>query len=91
MNSFFLKLDAFRKIPAELTNPTMHGAYLTMIAYGVMTLLFIMELSSYLSYDVQKTVELDSHYAQVIIIFLFVYFIIINFILLFFYFVAYLD
>ena len=57
--------DAFRKIPTELTNPTMHGAYLTILAYTIMALLFFMEFHAYLSTNATKTVELDSHYAQV--------------------------
>ena len=61
----FLKLDAFRKIPMELTNPTMHGAYLTILAYTIMALLFFMEFHAYLSTSATKTVELDSHYAEV--------------------------
>lgn len=60
----FLKLDAFRKIPMELTNPTMHGAYLTILAYSIMALLFFMEFHAYLSTSATKTVELDSHYAE---------------------------
>ena len=65
MESFLLKMDAFRKIPTELTNPTMHGAYLTMCAYIIMGLLFLLELTSYLSSSVQKSVELDPHYSEV--------------------------
>jgi len=61
---FVLKLDAFRKIPTELTNPTMHGAYLTIMAYTIMALLFFMEFHAYLSTSASRTVELDSHYAQ---------------------------
>eukprot|EP00485_Elphidium_margaritaceum_P023188 CAMPEP_0202711496 /NCGR_PEP_ID=MMETSP1385-20130828/23295_1 /ASSEMBLY_ACC=CAM_ASM_000861 /TAXON_ID=933848 /ORGANISM="Elphidium margaritaceum" /LENGTH=477 /DNA_ID=CAMNT_0049371243 /DNA_START=70 /DNA_END=1503 /DNA_ORIENTATION=- len=61
---YLLKLDAFRKIPAELTNPTMHGAWLTILAYTIMALLFFMEFHAYLSTNINKTVELDSHYAQ---------------------------
>ena len=64
MENFLLKMDAFRKIPTELTNPTMHGAYLTMCAYIIMGLLFLMELTSYLSTSVSKTVELDPNYAE---------------------------
>lgn len=64
MDSVLLRLDAFRKIPAELTNPTMHGAYLTVCAYAVMGLLFIMELHSYLTSNIVKTVDLDPHYAD---------------------------
>ena len=65
---YILKLDAFRKIPTELTNPTLHGAYLTIMAYTIMALLFFMEFHAYLSTTATKTVELDSHYAQVILI-----------------------
>jgi len=61
---YILKLDAFRKIPTELTNPTMHGAYLTILAYTIMALLFFMEFHAYLTTSATKTVELDSHYAQ---------------------------
>eukprot|EP01083_Nonionella_stella_P020772 57646_1 len=61
---YVLKLDAFRKIPTELTNPTMHGAYLTILAYSIMALLFFMEFHAYLTTSATKTVELDSHYAQ---------------------------
>ena len=62
---YVLKLDAFRKIPAELTNPTMHGAYLTILAYTIMALLFFMEFHAYLTTSATKTVELDSHYSHV--------------------------
>eukprot|EP00484_Ammonia_sp_Unknown_P023679 CAMPEP_0197030408 /NCGR_PEP_ID=MMETSP1384-20130603/9646_1 /TAXON_ID=29189 /ORGANISM="Ammonia sp." /LENGTH=478 /DNA_ID=CAMNT_0042459747 /DNA_START=43 /DNA_END=1479 /DNA_ORIENTATION=+ len=62
--NFVLKLDAFRKIPTELTNPTLHGAYLTILAYTIMALLFFMEFHAYLTTSATKTVELDSHYAQ---------------------------
>ena len=62
---YILKLDAFRKIPTELTNPTLHGAALTMLAYTIMALLFFMELHSFLTTTATKTVELDSHWTQV--------------------------
>ena len=62
---YLLKLDAFRKIPTELTNPTLHGATLTMLAYTIMALLFFMEFYAYLSTSAIKTVELDSHWTQV--------------------------
>ncbi|ETO18609.1 hypothetical protein RFI_18656, partial [Reticulomyxa filosa] len=61
---FLLKFDAFRKIPKELTNPTLHGAYLTLVAYVVMSLLFTMELYAYLSTSEQKSVELDEHFDE---------------------------
>jgi len=61
---FLLKLDSFRKIPKELTNPTFHGAYLSIVAYIVMGLLFFMELHAYLATNVQKSVGLDEHFDE---------------------------
>ncbi len=60
-----LKLDAFRKIPTELTNPTVHGAWLTILAYVVMAGLFFLELRGYLATNVTKTVELDARFDEV--------------------------
>lgn len=64
MEGLLLKLDAFRKIQPELTSPTLHGAYLTMLAYTVMAILFLLELRSFITIQVTKSVELDSHFSD---------------------------
>ena len=57
-----LGMDAFRRLPVDLTEATRHGAYLSIAAYSICALLFILELHSYLTYSLTKTTELDSHY-----------------------------
>ena len=66
MQSFLLRLDAFRKVPKELTHASMHGAYLTVLAYVLMVILFLMELQSYFNVSVEKSVALDANWADTI-------------------------
>jgi thiol-disulfide isomerase/thioredoxin len=65
-SNFFLRLDAFRKIPTELTNPTVHGAYLTLLAYTIMGVLFLLEVYAYFRTNVIQTVELDQYHDEAI-------------------------
>ena len=62
----FSGLDGFRRLPKELTEGTNHGAYLTIIAFAICSLLFLSELQAWLSHSIIKTTELDSHYQDTI-------------------------
>jgi thiol-disulfide isomerase/thioredoxin len=52
-------MDFYRQIPADLTEATLHGASNSMIAAIFMTLLFLFELSAYLSVTTMTEVALD--------------------------------
>ena len=43
------KLDVYRKLPTDLTEPTASGAIISLVATIVMALLFLSEFNTYLS------------------------------------------
>ena len=43
------KLDVYRKLPTDLTEPTASGALISLVATIVMALLFLSEFNTYLS------------------------------------------
>jgi hypothetical protein len=53
------KLDVYRKLPSDLTEPTAAGAIVSMVASIVMALLFISELSTYLSVGTTSEMFVD--------------------------------
>eukprot|EP00271_Cylindrocystis_brebissonii_P010874 TRINITY_DN27304_c0_g1_i1.p1 TRINITY_DN27304_c0_g1~~TRINITY_DN27304_c0_g1_i1.p1 ORF type:complete len:515 (-),score=67.19 TRINITY_DN27304_c0_g1_i1:124-1668(-) len=57
--SRFKAIDFYRKIPRDLTEATLSGASLSIVAAVAMTLLFTMELRSYLSISTTSAIVVD--------------------------------
>mmetsp|Transcript_21593 Transcript_21593/g.39490 ORF Transcript_21593/g.39490 Transcript_21593/m.39490 type:complete len:334 (+) Transcript_21593:85-1086(+) len=53
------KLDVYRKVPADLTEPTLSGAIVSIVAASVMILLFFSELSEFLHVNTQSEMFVD--------------------------------
>lgn len=53
------KLDVYRKVPADLTEPTLSGAIVSIVAASFMVLLFFSELSEYLRITTQSEMFVD--------------------------------
>ena len=45
------KLDVYRKMPRDLTEPTFSGALMSIISLSIIAILFISELRIYLSHN----------------------------------------
>jgi hypothetical protein len=65
-----LSVDFYRKLPDDVAQATKTGAILSWAAAFIMGLLFLTELSSYLSGVVTTSFDIDSNSAQDIEIFL---------------------
>jgi hypothetical protein len=53
------KLDVYRKLPSDLTEPTAAGAIVSVIASIVMALLFISELTAFMSVSTTSEMFVD--------------------------------
>lgn len=53
------KLDVYRKVPADLTEPTLSGAIVSIVAASFMVLLFFSELSEFLRVTTQSEMFVD--------------------------------
>jgi hypothetical protein len=53
------KLDVYRKVPTDLTEPTLSGAIVSIVAASFMVLLFFSELSEYLRVTTQSEMFVD--------------------------------
>ncbi len=53
--------DVFRKLPRDLTHGTTHGGVLSVLAIGLIFTVFILELSTYLTGEVETAVMLDTN------------------------------
>ena len=53
------KLDVYRKLPTDLTEPTASGAIISLVATIVMALLFLSEFNTYLSVGTQSEMFVD--------------------------------
>jgi len=52
--------DFYRRIPADLTEKTIHGGILSIFAIIFMSILFIVEFAAFMSYEIETQVMLDS-------------------------------
>merc|ERR1719499_1219776 len=64
--TFLKRLDQFARVPAEFTETTVHGGLLTCCAMATMVVLFVLELSAFLSTKTTSTVLLDSNFAETV-------------------------
>ncbi|CAG9313644.1 unnamed protein product [Blepharisma stoltei] len=53
------KFDVYRKLPQDLTEPTLSGAFVSIIACAFMTLLFLTELAEYLKVSTNTEMFVD--------------------------------
>merc|ERR1719461_717805 len=58
---FLKNLDAFRRIPSDLTESTLHGGFLTIGAWGLMVFLFFMEFWDFMETQTDTQVILDTN------------------------------
>jgi len=61
---FIKNVDAFRSLPTELTEATLSGGWMSLLAYLVMALLFICELHAFLTPKTTTTITMDIHQAE---------------------------
>lgn len=64
MWKFIKNLDGFRSLPKELTETTISGGWLTLVAYSIMAVLFLCELQAYLTPKTVTNVRMDIHQAD---------------------------
>ncbi|KAJ9438470.1 Protein disulfide-isomerase 5-4 [Diplonema papillatum] len=62
----FKKIDSFRTIPRDLSESTRHGAVLTVVAAVLCVVLFMCELSAYLTVTVRTRIVMDSNQDQLL-------------------------
>jgi len=63
---FFRGLDSFRTLPAELTESSIAGGWMTLLAYLVMATLFFCELYDFVTPKTVTSVLMDQHQKQLI-------------------------
>lgn len=64
MMKIIKNLDSFRSLPRELTETSVSGGWLTVVAYIVMAVLFLCELSAYLTPKTVTDITMDIHQAD---------------------------
>jgi len=61
---FIKNVDAFRSLPQELTESTLSGGWMSLLAYLTMAVLFICELHDFLTPKTTTTITMDAHQAD---------------------------
>jgi len=61
---FIKNVDAFRSLPTELTEATMSGGWMSLLAYLTMAILFVCELHAFLTPKTTTTITMDVHQAD---------------------------
>lgn len=59
MSFGFIKMDFFRKIPKDLTEPTFCGAFVSVVCTLLIGILCLTELKAYFSYEIKSTMLVD--------------------------------
>ena len=54
------KLDIYRKLPKDLTQPTLAGAILSLASFLLLTILFVSELEQYIDPNTHSFMYLDT-------------------------------
>lgn len=60
MNDKLKSLDMYRKLPSELTEPTLSGAVVSLVSTAIMIILLISEFSGYLSVEEHSEMFVDT-------------------------------
>jgi hypothetical protein len=60
----FKKLDIYRKLPVDLTEPSYSGAFISIISLVFMALLFVSELANHMQMKTNSTMFVDSHHGD---------------------------
>lgn len=63
-SKFIRNFDSFRSLPKELTEATVSGGWLSLVAYGTMAVLFLCELQAFLTPSTSTQITMDVHAAQ---------------------------
>jgi len=58
---FIRKMDGFRSLPAELTEASLSGGWMSIMAYCIMAFLFASELMAFLSPKTVTSISMDVH------------------------------